>query len=156
MSSYAYEACAIPGLLQPEPYIRAVFDRRLPPLREERFERQVAARLERQQLLAERPNTELSFVVEEALPERRAGGSEVARALLDNLLEQGSRRNVEILVMPPCQEDHSGFEGPQYLAQTQENKWVGYVEAHDNSALVTDPKPVSACSDARERCARRL
>ncbi|MFJ1694436.1 helix-turn-helix domain-containing protein [Streptomyces sp. NPDC087532] len=144
VSLYAYEACAIPGLLQPEPYIRAIFDRRLPPLCEEQFERQVAARLERQHLLAERPNTEFSFVIEEALLERRMGGREVTRALIDNLLEQGSRRNVEILVMPLRQEDHSGFEGPQYLAETQDNKWVGYVEAHDTSALVTDPKLVSA------------
>ncbi|MEU6159784.1 helix-turn-helix transcriptional regulator [Streptomyces sp. NPDC047130] len=144
VSLYAYEACAIPGLLQPEPYIRAIFERRLPHLCEEQFERQVAARLERQRLLAERPNTEFSFVIEEALLQRRLGGGEVTRVLVDNLLEQGQRRNVEILVMPLCQEDHSGFEGPQYLAETQDNKWVGYVEAHDTSALVTDPRLVSA------------
>ena len=144
VSLYAYEACAIPGLLQPEPYIRAIFERRLPPLCEEQFERQVAARLERQRLLAERPNTEFSFVIEEALLERRLGGPGVARALIDNLLEQGLRRNVEILIMPMRQEDHSGFEGPQYLAENQDNKWVGYVEAHDISALVTEPKLVSA------------
>ncbi|MEU2429043.1 helix-turn-helix transcriptional regulator [Streptomyces sp. NPDC007861] len=144
VSLYAYEACAIPGLLQPEPYIRAIFDRRLPPLCEEQFEQQVAARLERQHLLTERPNTEFSFVIEEALLERRMGGREVTRTLIDNLLEQGSRRNVEILVMPLRQEDHSGFEGPQYLAETQDNKWVGYVEAHDTSALITEPKLVSA------------
>ena len=144
VSLYAYECCAIPGLLQPEPYIRAIFERRLPPLCEEQFERQVAARLERQRLLSERPHTSFSFAIEEALLLRGFGGPEVTRTLIDNLLEQGRRRNVEILIMPLRQEDHSGFEGPQYLAETKDNKWVGYVEAHDTSVLVTDSKSVSA------------
>jgi pyrroline-5-carboxylate reductase len=72
------------------------------------------------------------------------GGPAVTRALIDNLLEQGRRRNVEILVVPLRQEDHSGFEGPKYLAETQDNKWVGYVEAQETSVLITDPKSVSA------------
>lgn len=74
MSLYAYECRAIPGLLQPEPYIRAIFDQRLPPLTEEQIETQVSARLERQRLLDERPNTTFSFVIEEALLVRRMGG----------------------------------------------------------------------------------
>jgi len=146
VSLYAYECRAIPGLLQPEPYIRTIFQRRLPPLGEEQLERQVCARLERQRLLAERPNTEFSFVIEEALLQRRLGGAEVTRTLIDNLLEQGQRRNVEILVMPLRQEDHSGFEGSKYLAETPDNKWVGYVEAQEASVLITNPKSVSAMS----------
>lgn len=144
VSLYAYECRVIPGLLQPEPYIREVFERRLPPLTEEQLEQQVAARLARQQLLHERPNTSFSFMIEQALLERRMGGPEVTRALVDNLLEQGRRRNVEVLLMPLRQEDHSGFEGPKYLAEGPDNKWVGYVEAQETSVLITDPKSVSA------------
>ncbi|MCX2969038.1 MULTISPECIES: helix-turn-helix domain-containing protein [Streptomyces] len=144
ISLYTYECRAIPGLLQPEPYIRAVFDRRLPPLAEEQSERQVAARLDRQRLLAERPNTTFSFIVEQALLDRGFGGREVTRALLDRLLECGRLRNVEVQVMPLHQEDHSGFEGPMYLAETTENRWIGYLEGHETSMLVTDPKAASA------------
>lgn len=144
VSLYAYEACVVPGLLQPEPYIRALFERRLPPLTEEQCESQVAARLARQQLLVGRPNTYFSFVIEQSLLERHLGGFEVTKNLLDHLLEQGARRNVEILLMPLNQEDHSGFEGPMYLAETSEHRWIGYVEAHDTSMLVTDSKSVSA------------
>ncbi|MET7684031.1 helix-turn-helix transcriptional regulator [Streptomyces sp. NPDC005423] len=144
ISLYAYECAVIPGLLQPEPYIRALFDRRLPPLSEEQFEEQVMARLERQRLLTERPNSTFSFIVEQALLDRRLAGAEVTYALLGNLLEAGRLRNVEIQVMPRTQEDHSGFEGPLYLAETGENRWVGYVEAHDCSMLVTDIKAASA------------
>ncbi|MEU8703787.1 helix-turn-helix transcriptional regulator [Streptomyces sp. NPDC048565] len=144
VSLLSYESSVIPGLLQPEPYIRALFDRRLPPLAEEQFEYQVAARMERQRLLEERPNTTFSFIIEQALLERRMAGVEVTRALIDHLLAVGRLRNVEIQAMPLIQEDHSGFEGPLSLAETAENRWVGYVEAHDTSMLITDPKAASA------------
>ncbi|MEU1123035.1 helix-turn-helix transcriptional regulator [Streptomyces sp. NPDC005899] len=144
VSLFAYESSVIPGLLQPESYIRALFDRRLPPLAEEQFEYQVTARLERQRLLSERPNTTFSFIIEQALLERRMAGVEVTRALIDHLLVAGRLRNVEIQAMPLVQEDHSGFEGPLSLAETAEHRWVGYVEAHDSSMLISDPKAASA------------
>ncbi|WP_406365988.1 Scr1 family TA system antitoxin-like transcriptional regulator [Streptomyces sp. NBC_01546] len=144
ISLYTYECRAIPGLLQPEPYIRAIFERYLPPLAEEQLERQVTARLARQHLLAERPNTMFSFIFEQALLERRLGGAEVTRELLDCLLDRGSLRNVEVLLMPLRQEDHAGSEGLMYLAETPDNRWLGYVEGHDSSTLITDPKDVSS------------
>ncbi|URM91855.1 helix-turn-helix transcriptional regulator [Streptomyces sp. MRC013] len=144
ISLYAYECRAIPGLLQPEGYIRAIFDRQVPPLSEEQFERQVAARQERQRLLTERPNTVFSFLIEQAVLERHLGGVEVARAVIGNLLEQGSRRNIEILVMPLRQEDHSGVDGQMYLAERDNHQWVGYVEGHDSSTLLTEPRLVSS------------
>ncbi|WP_405487944.1 Scr1 family TA system antitoxin-like transcriptional regulator [Streptomyces sp. NBC_00096] len=144
VSLYTYECRAIPGLLQPEPYIRAIFDRRLPPLSEGQIEQQVAARLERQQLLSNRPNTAFSFVIEQALLERRMGGTEVTRSLLDHLLDQGQRRNVEIQVMPLRQEDHAGIDGLMYLAETPHHDWLGYSEGQQSSILITDSKDVSA------------
>src|SRR6478752_7509835 len=97
-SLYAYECRVIPGLLQPEPYIHALFERHLPPLTEEQSERQVAARLARHHLLL-----------------------------------VGRYRNVEIQVMPLVQEDHAGFEGEMYLAETADHRWAGYVEGHGTS-----------------------
>lgn len=143
ISLYTYECRVVPGLLQPEPYIRALFERRLPPLDENQLEEQVAARLTRQNLLTERPNTTFCFMIEQALLERRLGGVEVTRALIDHLLEQGQGRNVEIQVMPLRPDDHFGFDGQMYLAETHAHQWVGYIEAQDSSALITDPKGVS-------------
>ncbi|MGD9481835.1 helix-turn-helix transcriptional regulator [Streptomyces sp. TRM70308] len=144
ISLYTYECRAIPGLLQPEPYIRAVFDRRLPPLSEEQIERQVSTRLERQQLLTELPNTDFSFVIEQALLERQMGGPDVQRELLDHLLMAGARRNVEIQVMPLRQYDHAGIDGLMYLAETTQHEWVGYVEGQQSSVLILNPRDVSA------------
>ncbi|MER6113300.1 helix-turn-helix domain-containing protein [Streptomyces hirsutus] len=144
ISLYAYECRAIPGLLQPEAYIRAIFARRLPPLSDDQIERQVSARLERQQLLAERPNTAFSFIIEQALLERNMGGPEVTRVLLGHLLEQGGRRNIEIQVMPLRMYDHAGIDGLMYLAETPKHEWVGYSEGQQSSNLITPPKDVSA------------
>ncbi|MFF9365543.1 helix-turn-helix domain-containing protein [Streptomyces griseoluteus] len=144
ISLWAYECRVIPGLLQPEGYIRAVFDQQIPPLSEEQFERQVAARLERQRILDERPNTAFSFLIEEAVLKRGLGGVEVTRDVVRNLLEQGSRRNVEILLMPLQQVDHCGVDGQMYLAERDSHQWVGYIEGHECSTLLTQPKLVSS------------
>ncbi|WP_130800266.1 helix-turn-helix domain-containing protein [Streptomyces otsuchiensis] len=143
LALYAYESRVIPGLLQPEPYIRALFDRHLPPLTETEAERQVTARLARQQLLVERPNTTFSFIIEQALLERGMGGPGVTAALVGHLLDISEYRNVELQVMPLRQEEHSGFEGEMYLAETADHNWVGYVEGHGTSRLINDPKSVS-------------
>lgn len=140
---YAYECRGIPGLLQPEGYIRAVFERNLPPLTDTQIERQTSARLERQALLVEHPNTAFSFVIEQSLLERRLGGSPVTCELIDHLLSIGRRTNVEIQIMPLRQEDHGGFEGEMYLAESPDNKWFGYTEGHRSSALITASSDVS-------------
>ncbi|AKH85368.1 DNA-binding protein [Streptomyces sp. CNQ-509] len=138
LTLYAYECRTIPGLLQPEAYIRAVFEVVLPPLVEEQIEQRVAARLERQAVLDQRPNTFFGFILEQALLDRQMGGAEVARRLLDHLLATGERRNVEIQVMPRRMENHAGGDGSLYLAETVDHKWLGYSEGQRSSNLISD------------------
>ncbi len=73
ISLYTYECRVIPGLLQTEAYARALFTDQLPPLDDEQIEAQLAARLERQELLRDRPNTAFSFILEEHLFLRQYG-----------------------------------------------------------------------------------
>ncbi|MER6111821.1 helix-turn-helix domain-containing protein [Streptomyces hirsutus] len=143
VSLYAYECRAIPGLLQPEPYVRAVFDRRLPPVTEEQLDREVTARLDRQQIITQRPNTAFSFVIEQAVLERGLGGNEVAKAVINHLLAMGRLRNVEIQLMPLRQEDHCGVDGHMYLAETPDHRWLGYTEGQRSSNLISAPNDVS-------------
>ncbi|WP_329540679.1 helix-turn-helix domain-containing protein [Streptomyces sp. NBC_01358] len=140
---YAYECRGVPGLLQPEGYIRAVFERQLPPLTETQIQRQVTARLERQRLLSERPNTAFSFVIEQAILERQVGGKGVTAVVINHLLSIGRYTNVEIQIMPLRQEDHTGIDGQLYLAESSGNQWYGYTEGHRSSALLTAPSEVS-------------
>jgi transcriptional regulator with XRE-family HTH domain len=143
ISLYAYECRAIPGLLQPVEYIRAVFDRRLPPVTEEQIQSAVAARLDRQQIISQRPNTAFSFVIEQAVLERNLGGNQVTIAVIDHLLAMGRLRNVEIQIMPLRQEDHCGVDGHMYLAETSDHRWLGYTEGQRSSSLITAPNDVS-------------
>jgi transcriptional regulator with XRE-family HTH domain len=144
ISLYAYECRAIPGLLQPEAYVRAVFLSSLPPLNDDQLERQVLARLERQGLLTERQNVAFSFIVEQAVIERGTGGDEVTCILIDHLLERAELRNVQLQIMPLHQPDHAGLDGSMYLAETPEHQWFGYFEGQQGSALISDPKDTSA------------
>lgn len=140
---YAYECRGIPGLLQPEAYIQAVFERQLPPLTEAQIARQVSARVERQRLLTEHPNTAFSFIIEESILQRQVGGPDVTRQVIDYLLNAGRYTNIEIQVMPVVQEDHSGVDGQMYLAESPDNQWFGYTEGHRSSALITASSEVS-------------
>ncbi|MFW6721470.1 helix-turn-helix domain-containing protein [Streptomyces sp. MAR4 CNY-716] len=135
---YAYECRVVPGLLQPEPYIRVINEAVLPPLVEEQIEQRVAARLERQVVLNERPHTYFGFIVEQMLLERQVGGVEITRALIDHLLAMGERRNIEIQVMPRRMEKHVGSAGSIYLAETVDHKWLGYSEGQQSSNLISD------------------
>ncbi|TGN77587.1 helix-turn-helix domain-containing protein [Streptomyces bauhiniae] len=143
VSLCAYECRAIPGLLQPESYMRAVFNGQLPPPDEEQVERNVAARLDRQQIFSARQNTAFTFVIEQCVLERRLGGGEVTKQVIDHLLAVGARRNVEIQIMPLIQEDHAGIDGLMYLAETPAHQWLGYTEGQRSSNLISAPKDVS-------------
>ncbi|MFK4109828.1 helix-turn-helix domain-containing protein [Streptomyces sp. NPDC002176] len=140
---YAYECRAVPGLLQPETYIRALFDRRLPPTTQEQVDYYVKARLDRQLLISTRPTTEFGFVIEQCILDRRMGGREVTKQVIDHLLEMGARRNVAIQIMPRVQEDHAGIEGTMYLAETPANQWLAYTEGQRSNNLIPTPKDVS-------------
>ncbi|WP_431983528.1 helix-turn-helix domain-containing protein [Streptomyces qinglanensis] len=138
-----YECRLVPGLLQTEAYARAAFDNSIPPLDDEKIEAQVAARLERQELVRKQPNTSFSFVVEEHIVRRRLGGEEVARGQLDALLSFAELRNVSIQVMPSMSVFHAGLDGPLALLETPEGKPMAYAEGQESGRLISDAKVAS-------------
>ncbi|MFE9305709.1 Scr1 family TA system antitoxin-like transcriptional regulator [Streptomyces sp. NPDC006856] len=150
LSLYTYECRLIPGLLQTPAYARTLFADQLPPLADEQIEAQLAARLERQQLLRERPNTSFSFILEEHLFLRDLGGADVTRELLDHILDLSELRNVDVQIMPLVRHHHSGLGGPVQLLETPDHQWFGYLEGQEHGQFVSDPKVVSVI---QMRCA---
>ncbi|WP_326739547.1 helix-turn-helix domain-containing protein [Streptomyces sp. NBC_01022] len=138
-----YECRLVPGLLQTEAYARTLFAEQLPPLGDEQIEAQLAARLERQELLRQRPNTAYSFILEEHLLLRRTGGRAVAAGLIEHLLELAPLRNIELQIMPVVRERHAGLDGPMRLLETPENRWFGYCEGQESGQFISEPKVVS-------------
>nr|WSX79507.1 helix-turn-helix domain-containing protein [Streptomyces sp. NBC_00899] len=146
ISLCTYECRVVPGLLQTESYARAV-SMSVPPLAvEAAVDQRVNARLERQQLLStdREPPCAFSFIVEQAVLERRTGGEEITREQLDRLLAVVHRHwNVEVQVMPLVQPVHAGLDGPIALLETPENRWFGYSEGQKNGRFISDPKEIS-------------
>jgi len=138
-----YECRLVPGLLQSEEYARAVFDNSIPILTDDQLIAQVVARIERQQLLCNRPSVAFSFIVEEAVFRRRLGGREVTRSMLDVVLELTSRRNVTLQVMPLEADSHGCLDGPVQLLETPEGKRLAYSEGQQNGRLIAESKGVS-------------
>lgn len=150
LSLYTYECRLIPGLLQTAAYARTLFADQLPPLADEQIEAQLAARLDRQRLLHERPNTAFSFILEEHLFLRDLGGEDVTRELLDHILDLSELRNVNIQIMPLVRHHHAGLGGPVQLLETPGHQWFGYLEGQAHGQLVSDPKAISVI---QMRCA---
>ncbi|MDX3380351.1 helix-turn-helix transcriptional regulator [Streptomyces niveiscabiei] len=146
-----YECRLVPGLLQSEEYLRALFEHRVPLLSDEQIEDQVFARMERQELLRGRPNVEFSFILEEHLFRRRMGGADQMRRLIDHVLDLSQLRNVSIQLVPLEAGLHSCTDGPIRLLETPKQRWLAYSEGQENGRLISDPKAVSVLRQRYER-----
>ncbi|MGW0562108.1 helix-turn-helix domain-containing protein [Streptomyces sp. NPDC003016] len=138
-----YECRLVPGLLQSESYVRAVFEDDTPPLSDEQMEIQLAARMDRQRLLRERPNTSFSFIVDEAVFRRRIGGVEVTSELIDHVLDSTKPRNVVLQLMPLGCEHHACLAGPLQLLETPDGRRFAYSEGQQNGRLISVVKEVA-------------
>lgn len=102
-SAAEWHLAAVPGLLQTEEYARAIHIAhqqviRMPP---GVFERRIAVRMLRQQVLTTRnPPLELSAVIDESVLLRRVGGREVMLGQLRHLAEVARLPNVEVRILP--------------------------------------------------------
>lgn len=137
----SYNNSVIDGLLQTEEYARAIFGGRRPPFSGEELERQVAARMARQEVLD--PTTAqpvFSFVQCEATLRRPIGGRMVMRSQLERLLEAGRLPNVDLQVLPLSREENSGIDGSFRLLKLKDGTTVGLSEAPLMSRVFTNPR----------------
>ncbi|WP_200262676.1 helix-turn-helix transcriptional regulator [Streptomyces sp. HSG2] len=139
---WVYATQAVPGLLQTEEYMRAVFGMWRPLLDEETLEQRVVARLARQSVFERKPTPLLSFVIDEAVVRRPLGGWSVMRGQLEQLMLVGAYRNVEIQIMPLNREDNAGVDGPFTLLYRAGGDQVAYLEAQGRSTMVSDQREV--------------
>ncbi|MGY1454318.1 helix-turn-helix domain-containing protein [Streptomyces sp. SS8] len=135
-----YECRLVPGLLQSEAYARAVFEGTIPLRTDEELEDQLAARMDRQRMMRERPTVPFSFIVEEHVFRRRFGDAEMMRELLDHVLELTAPRNVTFQVVPLEAGLHACLDGPTRILETPEGRWLGYSEGQQNGRLISDRK----------------
>ncbi|MBW5483380.1 helix-turn-helix domain-containing protein [Streptomyces bambusae] len=132
----------VPGLLQTEAHARAVFSKYRPLVDEGTIEKRVADRLDRQQLFHRWPSPTISFVLDENLLMREAGGREAHTEQLRRFLEIGRLRTVELQVMPYERGVHAAMEGSFTLLHPKGRHQVAYTEAYGHPRLITDPDEV--------------
>ncbi|MFI6032846.1 helix-turn-helix domain-containing protein [Streptomyces sp. NPDC051315] len=132
----------IPGLLQTERRIRALYEMRKPLLGEDIIEQRVASRMARQEILTHWPPPMVTAVVEEVVLRRPIGGPEVHKEQLEQLIRLAQLRNVELQVMPTDRSGHAGMGGPFVLLTPKGKPQVGYTEVQNSSRLLTDTEDV--------------
>ncbi|MET9100686.1 helix-turn-helix domain-containing protein [Streptomyces antibioticus] len=143
VSLCTYECRLVPGLLQSEGYARAVFEGTIPLRTDGELEALLAARMERQAMMRERPRVPFSFIVEEHVFRRRFGDEQAMRGLLDYVLERSAARNVTLQVVPLEGGLHPCLDGPVQLLETPEGRRLGYSEGQETGRLISDAKQVS-------------
>ncbi|MGC5032986.1 helix-turn-helix domain-containing protein [Micromonospora sp. DT229] len=133
----------IPGLFQTENYARAVlrFDDTCP---EQEIEQQVAARLERQEILhRERPPQVFAVIDEAALRRTNA----IMAEQLAHLLRMTELPHVHIHIIPARTGLHVGLDGPLLLAMLPDGTWIGHLDSQlGGEAADTDEKVIKLLS----------
>jgi transcriptional regulator with XRE-family HTH domain len=134
-----YDNAVLPGLLQTDPYVRAVLRNRVPAYDESEIETRTAARLERQEILHRRNPPTLSFIVWEPVLRMRISGQEQLR----HLRAIAELPCVSLQFLPlnsPC---HAGLDGPFTLLETPDHQHLAYTESQRGSQWVSDADEVS-------------
>ena len=113
-ASVVREYCGLnlPGLLQTEAYIRAVFAQARRRRSLDQLRNDIMVRLIRQKrLVSEEDPLELIAVIDEAALRRKVGGPEVMRAQLGRLIDMAALPTVTLQVLPLDGGTHSAMDG---------------------------------------------
>jgi len=115
-----FELVVVPGLLQTQDYARALLANRIGGSADDADEI-VAARMERQSVLARDDPPELWVVIDEAVLHRPVGGPHVMREQLGQLIVAAQRPSIVLQVIPASVGVHEGLPGAGFVIADFEN-----------------------------------
>ncbi len=120
----------VPGLLQTEAYMRAVFNNGRLKWTKKQLDNQVAARLVRQQRLTNDEPIQLTAIIDESAIRKPTGSADVMRAQLKHLIEVAQLDAVTLQVIPDVFGSHPGMDGAFTVLEFQdpEDPSMLYVE----------------------------
>jgi transcriptional regulator with XRE-family HTH domain len=137
-----YQPEVVPGILQIEPYIRAM----APAPSGEEVDRQVAVRLERQSILDQPDAPELGFILSESALRRSTGSAATMREQLTHLAAVAERPNIDLQVLPFDVQTYAtasyGFIILRFGTDTTSD--VIYVEDYTDASYLDRPDAVRA------------
>lgn len=147
-----FQSAVVPGLLQTADYARAGHERSMPRYNSDEIERQIEAKLTRQQLLTKPSPPTFATVLDEAALHRMTGGSEIMRGQLDHLIEVSRLPNVTIQVLPFAVGAHPALESNFNILELPATSGVVFVEGMVGSIYLERPEDL----DRYRRVFRRL
>ncbi|ROQ97856.1 helix-turn-helix protein [Streptomyces sp. 2132.2] len=133
-----FQSQLVYGLLQTEAYAKALLAVENP----DRVDGIVAARLERQRILAREVPPVLLVVLDEALLHRNVGGREVMREQLAHLLTFVHRPWIQIQVLPFSTGEHSAMMGSFTLLRFDDDPDLFYTESYDSGHMTANPQVI--------------
>ncbi|MEV4050828.1 helix-turn-helix transcriptional regulator [Amycolatopsis sp. NPDC049688] len=95
-----WEPIYVSGLLQIEPYARAIFSHGRPEMADERVDQLVALRMRRQKMFSRPDAPRVWMVLDESVLYRPIGGMKVLKQQIEYLLEMSALPHVSIQVLP--------------------------------------------------------
>jgi transcriptional regulator with XRE-family HTH domain len=104
-----WEPMLVPGLLQTEPYARAVYDSWRASQTPEWVEEQVSARMARQRIFGRPFPPAFRVLMDEAVLHRRAGSREIMYDQLSAIVAQSEQHRISIQVVPSEVGTHRGL-----------------------------------------------
>ncbi|MFF0203434.1 helix-turn-helix domain-containing protein [Streptomyces sp. NPDC005017] len=137
-----FESVAVPGLLQTPAYARAISTAAHPVAPELEIQQLVAARVDRQRILARREPPHIVVTLDEAVLKRSIGGSRVMSEQLAHLLDIGARPRVHLQVIPFKVREHPGGMTPFRLMGFRDGPDVLYGETFTGGQTTVDAAPV--------------
>lgn len=145
-----FEPLVVPGLLQLEPYTRALQSESNTD--EDQVDRIISSRQDRQEVLTrdDPPPARGIFLIDESTFWRRVGSEDVMVRQLNHLMEMNERPNIEIRVIPQDVGAYAGFRGPFSHLEFSEDQ-VGmsdivYVEGPIRDEIHQgDPEVIGMC-----------
>ncbi|TDQ04861.1 helix-turn-helix domain-containing protein [Labedaea rhizosphaerae] len=94
-----YESEVVPGILQTEAYIRAVFTTGAPRSVDDELERLISVRMERQSVV-DRADVSLGFILSESVLRRVVGNPKLMAGQVRHLARLAERPNIDLQVLP--------------------------------------------------------
>lgn len=140
-----YQPEIVPGVLQTEAYIRAVFTTGGPRSADDEIERLVQLRLDRQAVL-ERADANLHFILSESALCRAVGDPSLMANQLRHIADLGDRSNLDLQVLPFDAQTYT----PAYIAVTilrfeqDASTDVVYLEDYTDASYLDIQEPVRA------------
>jgi transcriptional regulator with XRE-family HTH domain len=134
-----YEPLLVPGVLQTEDYMRAVFETH-PGVTPELVDERTAGRLARQGVLTRESPPRVWVILDQYVLKREVGKRKTMAGQLRHLIDVARRPNVTVQVITDT--THCGLSGAFYLAETKSGQRVAYLETSADGSTAEDPDTV--------------